>query len=132
MVVESAPVEGSEDQYNSWYSGTHIPQILEIPGFQSAQRYRISEAGPAAPGPSKPRYLTIYALEADNLADPVAELRSRSAHGRMERSDALALSPPPVVTIYELLEQTALRLGNGPEVRGHHQRGHAEHAGFDG
>jgi hypothetical protein len=104
MVVESAPLEGQEDQYNSWYSGTHIPQILEIPGFQSAQRYRISAAGPAAPAPSKPRYLAIYALEADDLADPVAELRTRSVEGRMERSDALALSPSPVVTIYELLD----------------------------
>jgi hypothetical protein len=104
MVVESAAVEGQEDQYNSWYSGIHIPQILEIPGFQSAQRYRVSAAGPAAPEPSKPKYLAIYALEADDLAEPVAALRSRSADGQMERSDALALSPPPVVTIYELLE----------------------------
>jgi hypothetical protein len=100
MVVQSSPAEGRDRDYNEWYSHTHIPQILEIPGFVSARRYRVSDG--AQPG--EHAYLAVYELEADDLAEPVAELRSRSASGRTDRSDALGSTPPSVVTVYELIE----------------------------
>jgi hypothetical protein len=102
MVVESAPAEGQEDDYNKWYSGTHIPQILDIPGFVAARRFRVS--GSPTAGDERPGYLAIYELEADDLNTPIAELRARSGDGRMDRSTSLRLSPPPVVTVYELLD----------------------------
>jgi hypothetical protein len=102
MVVESAPADGQEDVYNKWYSGTHIPQILEIPGFVAARRFRRS-ASPT-PGDDQPGYLAIYELEAGDLNTPIAELRARTADGRMDRSDSLRRSPPPVITVYELLD----------------------------
>jgi len=100
MVVQTSPAEGRESEYNEWYSGTHMPQILEIPGFQSARRFRVS--GDAQPSGHK--YLAVYELEADDLAEPVAELRSRSASGRTDRTDALASTPAPVVVVYELID----------------------------
>ena len=100
MVVQTTPAEGREREYNEWYSRTHIPQILEIPGFVGARRYRVS--GEAEP--SQHRYLAVYELEADDLSEPVAELRSRSASGKTDRSDAMGMTPPPVVTVYELID----------------------------
>jgi hypothetical protein len=102
MVVESAPIEGREDEYHTWYMGTHIPQILEIPGFVAARRFRLVGSPPAGDG--KAGYLAIYDLEADDLNTPIAELGARSADGRVDRSDALRMSPPPVVTVYELVD----------------------------
>jgi hypothetical protein len=102
MVVESNPTEGREDEYNDWYGRTHVPQILEIPGIRAAQRYRVSSSRMRPD--AQPGYLAIYELEADDLAGPIDELLARSADGRIEMSDALRLSPPPVVTVYELLE----------------------------
>jgi len=52
----------------------------------------------------KASYLAVYELEADDLGQPLAEPSTRSADGRMGRTDALQLSPPPVVTVYELIE----------------------------
>ena len=103
LVVESAPVEGRDDEFNTWYDGTHIPQILEIPGFVAARRFRVHGTQTGVDG--KPGYLAIYELEADDLSAPIAEMRTRSADGRLDRrSSAVRLDPPPVVTLYELLD----------------------------
>ena len=103
MVVESGPADDERDaEYNQWYSGTHIPEISSIPGFVAARRYKTREADRGRS--TKARYLAIYELEADDISRPLEELAARSADGRMGRSDALQLSPPPVVTVYELIE----------------------------
>jgi hypothetical protein len=103
MVVESAPADSERDgEFNEWYSGTHIPEISSIPGFVAARRYRVREADRARS--TKASYLAIYELEADDLGQPLAELAARSADGRMTSSDALQLTPPPVVTVYELID----------------------------
>ena len=68
----------------------------------SARRYKTSEADRGRS--TKASYLAIYELEADDISRPLEELAARSADGRMGRSDALELSPPPVVTVYELIE----------------------------
>ena len=97
MVVQSSPSDPSgEDEYNRWYTEVHIPEVLAVPGFVSARRYRV--LGAAEPG--RHTHLAVYELEADDLTAPVKELRARSS------SDAARppLGPPPVVTIYELLD----------------------------
>jgi hypothetical protein len=64
-----------------------------------------SAAIATSPGsPGTPACLAIYDMEADDLAIPVAEFRDRSASGQHTRSDALSLDPPPVVTVYKLLD----------------------------
>jgi hypothetical protein len=103
MVVESNPADTErEAEYNEWYSGTHIPQICSVPGFVAARRYQIH--GADGDGSTKGRYLAIYELETDDLGAALAELSARYADGRMDLSDTLQLSPPPDVTIYELIE----------------------------
>ena len=101
MVVQSRPCDPArEDEYNDWYSNTHLPEIRAVPGFVAACRYKVHNgADPAANS-----YLAIYEIDADDLTDPVKELRARSAAGQTHPSDALQLDPPPVVTLYELIE----------------------------
>ena len=94
MVVQSDPADPArEDEYNDWYDNTHVPAICAVPGFVSARRYKVHGAG-------SPAYLAIYEIDSDDLTAPVAELRARSSAA----SAALRVDPPPVVTIYELLE----------------------------
>ena len=98
MVVQSDPVDPAhEDDYNDWYDNTHVPEICAVPGFVSARRYKVHGAG-------SPAYLAIYEIDADDLEVPLAELRARRAAGRSRGTGALRLDPPPVVTIYELLD----------------------------
>ena len=101
MLVRTGPSDPSrEDEYNDWYTNTHIPQVCEVPGITGARRYKLRDAA-AGEGPA---YLAIYDLEADDLAEPMRELRARSASGQMDMSDVLRLDPPPVVTVCELIE----------------------------
>jgi len=105
LVAQSSPVSPErEDDYNKWYDEEHIPDILAIPGFVSARRYRVRDAGPIKAAPATPTYLTIYEIEADDLDAKLTELRERSADGRVRRSNAVRLDPPPITTFYELIE----------------------------
>ena len=100
MVVQSAPADPSrEDEYNEWYSTKHLPEVCSVPGFTAARRYKL-RGGPH----DSPEYVAIYEIEADDITAPVREWRSRSASGTTTRSDALRLDPPPVVTLYELID----------------------------
>lgn len=95
-VVRTRPVSPErEAEFNEWYDGTHVPELLAVPGFVSARRYR--QVG----GDGEAEYLAVYEIDADDLSAPVQELRRRSAAGETTRSDALRLDPPPVVGLYE-------------------------------
>lgn len=100
MVVQSAPCDPArEDEYNDWYSNTHIPEVCAVPGFTGARRYKVHGAEP----PAHP-YVAVYEIDADDLTAPMQELRARSASGELQMSDVLRLDPPPVVTLCELIE----------------------------
>ena len=85
------------DELNEWYDGTHIPELLTVPGFVSARRFR------RVGDDDTPEYLAIYEIDADDVSAPLRELRRRAAAGETTRSDALQLEPPPVVGLYEEL-----------------------------
>lgn len=100
-VVRSRPVSAERDgELNDWYDRTHIPELLAVPGFVSARRFR-RVGGDGGDGGAE--YLAIYEIEADDLSAPVAELRRRSAAGETTRTSALQLDPPPEVALYEEL-----------------------------
>ena len=100
MVVQSRPSDPArEDEFNDWYSNTHLPEIRAVPGFVAARRYKVHDASAESHS-----YLAIYEIDADDLTDPVEELRARSAAGRTHTTDALQTDPPPVVTLYELID----------------------------
>ena len=42
QLVYSNPVPGMEDEFNEWYSSRHVHEILRVPGYLSAQRFRVT------------------------------------------------------------------------------------------
>lgn len=54
------PVPGKDESFRQWYWEVHIPEVLALPGFISAQRYR-SSLPPEAP--VSHRYATAYLVE---------------------------------------------------------------------
>ena len=73
-----------EDSYNAWYDDTHLHDALDIPGFVSAQRYKVpDELAEAATW----RYLAIYTIETNDIAGTLAELKDRVG------TDAMVISP---------------------------------------
>jgi hypothetical protein len=59
LLALTNPVEGKDEEFQEWYWGTHIPEILELPGFVAARRCRAADG---AAGVSH-RYATIYEVE---------------------------------------------------------------------
>lgn len=79
--------EGEEDEFNAWYDGRHLADVLAIPGFVAAQRFRIAAetAGKSSPW----RYLSIYELAPEAATKALAELAARAGSEAMPLSAAL-------------------------------------------
>ena len=68
LVFSRPPADVTEDEWNAWYDA-HLGEILSVPGFVSARRYRLD----AVVDDIGFGYLTIYEVEGDP-ADAVAAL----------------------------------------------------------
>jgi hypothetical protein len=92
--IFSNAVSGKEDEYNRWYSEQHLDDVLRVPGFVAAQRFRLAVEDAAAPA----QYLAIYELETDDPQKTLAELHACAGTRAMPISPAL-----DVVTLKALL-----------------------------
>jgi hypothetical protein len=62
QTVRSRALEGREVEYRRWYLTTHIPELLSLPGFVSADLHRI-----VAPEGAPAEFLCVYVIETANL-----------------------------------------------------------------
>ncbi len=51
-----------ENEFDEWYEKTHLPDILETPGFVCAARYENS-----TPDESNGKYLAVYEIETNDI-----------------------------------------------------------------
>jgi hypothetical protein len=76
LLVLSDPVSGADDAaYNDWYDHTHLPEVLALPGFSSARRFRMSEVQLESQGGLESvrgrfpnRYVATYEVVGPDLA----------------------------------------------------------------
>jgi hypothetical protein len=83
--VFSNAVAGKEDEYNRWYTEQHLDDVLRVPGFIAAQRFRLALEDAAAPA----QHLAIYEMETDDPRKTLAELEARAGTPAMPISPAL-------------------------------------------
>jgi hypothetical protein len=77
LVVLSNAEDGTDEQFNRWYTETHLGDILTLPGYTAAQRFKLSEAQ-LGTGDLPYRYLAIYEVEAENVAAAAEALSSNT------------------------------------------------------
>lgn len=82
------PVEGREADYNDWFERIHIPEILTVPGFLSAQRFEVAH-DQIIPGPLPYSYVTVYEVETDDLEASLAQLGKTAQTGTKTDSSDL-------------------------------------------
>lgn len=80
------PVAGQEAEFNDWYSNRHLPDVLRVPGYLSAQRFGLS--APAGVDDSCWRYLAVYEVDHARYDAAIAEVAARSGTALMPISDA--------------------------------------------
>ena len=81
LVFSKPPEAISDEEYNRWYD-FHLGEILVVPGFVSARRYRLQTVK-GDWTPSGHRYLSAYEIEGDPR-DVMNELDKEVASGRMQ------------------------------------------------
>lgn len=67
LVVLSNATDGQDDAFNTWYTNTHLKDVLKVPGYTAAQRFALSDAQ-LGPGDVPYAYLALYEVETDDLA----------------------------------------------------------------
>lgn len=99
-----------EDEFNSWYTHTHVPDVLEGRGFTGARRY-------VDPYGGTPRYLTIYEAEEDNLMESAGELR-RISKASWAAGRHIECVDPGSLGVYRYIDPSGYEpigeVGNGP------------------
>jgi hypothetical protein len=70
FIALTNPIAGEDDAFNKWYDTQHVPEVLDVPGVVSAQRYDIVDLPlpddpdlPAQLPPPTHRYMVIYELD---------------------------------------------------------------------
>lgn len=92
--VYTNPLSDAQDaEFNDWYTNTHLGEIVAIPGFLAATRYRVAGAG--ADG-ARHRYLAIYELEEGVTPDEArANLGAAIQGGTLHMTDTIKAEDDP-------------------------------------
>ena len=80
--------------------GAHLGDVLAVPGFVSAQRFRLTDVQRTKP-PHPFRYLALYEIETNDLQKTLDELGKRSGTPAMVLTDTMA--PGTQAHIYEAI-----------------------------
>ena len=101
-VLSNAVSKEREHDFNEWYDNVHLSDLLNVPGFVSARRFRVTSAQPPPPYDPNPahRFLAIYEVVTDDL-EGTFELMVK-AGSAMSWSDAFDLTSAQGVA-YELI-----------------------------
>jgi len=88
LIVQTSPVEGHEAEYNRWYEDVHIPEVLDLPGFVAARRFKLSDAQRSSETLPHNTYLVIYELTID-----AGEALDRITQTASERGPGVGVAP---------------------------------------
>ncbi|MQY18785.1 DUF4286 family protein [Nocardia macrotermitis] len=80
MLVNSRAIAGKDEEYNTWYSTVHVPEMLAIDGVSGCTRHRLvaREGQPV-------EFLAIYEIDGD-INTVRKEIGARLKDGRMSAS----------------------------------------------
>ena len=86
MIMLSQAQAGREEEFERWYDETHIPEMLQVPGFLAAQRFRTAMN---VVGKTPYPFCTIYELEADSAKAAAGAMFGAMQRGQVTTSDLL-------------------------------------------
>jgi hypothetical protein len=104
-LVMSDPLPGKEWDFNDGYQNVHMGDLVQLPGWIGAQRFRLV---PVSPRETKPLYrrgnLIIWDQEGDDLAMLQSESRNAIAGGKSRLIPGFDYSPDgPVSVTYQVI-----------------------------
>lgn len=91
LVVFTNPVEGREDEYNEWYTGRHLDDVLAAAGFSAAQRFKWVPSKLSRNAPHN--YMAIYEIDDEHREQAEKALLEAAGTAAMPISDAMDKRP---------------------------------------
>jgi hypothetical protein len=80
--------DGRDDELNDWYTNTHLPDLLRVPGIVAGQRFRLAAAQRNDVQPWK--YLCLYECDAEEPRSIIDAIAARIGTTEMPMNDSLA------------------------------------------
>jgi len=116
LVFSNPSAPERENEFNAWYSRTHLPEFLRVPGVKAARRFELCpDQMPLPPGlpVGGRRFLAAYEIETEDFS----ALRDTIMSTIPERtqSDALEREPLPLALLFEQLGKTASEIADASE-----------------
>jgi hypothetical protein len=91
LIVYSSPVPGREREYNDWYNNQHLQDVLTIPGYVRAQRFKLTDFKLDAAMPDvSHQYAAFYYMETDDPEAALSDLKNRVETGAIGLCEAMA------------------------------------------
>jgi hypothetical protein len=95
MLVFANPIPGREAEFNDWYTNTHMGDLVQLPGWVGAQRFRIITnvtPRPTAAGYNQ-GYLIIWDLEETDANSALGRMTAAIAGGKSRLGAAFNYTP---------------------------------------
>lgn len=76
-----------EAQWDRWYTDSHVPNLLRIPGYVMAGRFRVLEHPALASFNTGPKYLALYECESEEVLNTLrlTEVMHPEARAELQR-----------------------------------------------
>src|ERR1700686_4521297 len=110
-LVMSDPLPGREFDFNDGYQNMHMGDLVQLPGWTGAQRFRLVPVNPRSTQPLFRRgNLIIWDQEGDDLGKIQSESRAAIAGGKSRLIPGFDYSPDgPVSTTYQVMTPRVTR-----------------------
>ena len=90
LIVYSSPVPGREQEYNDWYNNQHLQDVLTVPGYLRAQRFKLTDFKLDADMPDVGhQYAALYYMETDDPEAALSDLKNRVETGVIGLTEAM-------------------------------------------
>src|SRR5690348_17503131 len=104
VVMSNSTTPGQEAEFNEWYNKVHIPDVLNVPGFVAAQRFKLADTQ-FADGKPAHRYLALYEIETEDIKGSFNELQRRVGTADMFMSPAIDMKGLMAATFTPVAER---------------------------
>jgi hypothetical protein len=107
FLVMTRAETGTDEEFNRWYDRQHLADVLAVPGFVSARRFKVLTAATLGSGePPQWQYVAIYEMECEDPQSAVAELMSRADTAQMPISKSLELQSATTFLLQQISEKS--------------------------
>lgn len=83
-----------EAEFNRWYSESHVPNLLKVPGYISGMRFRLVDDPALTHLKMGARYLALYEIQSMASVPHIADPDTMSPEARAEFQNYMTLGAP--------------------------------------